>query len=279
MERAEYERMNATEDHMWWYRAAHQRLLDAWRAHPGPAAAALLDAGCGTGGLLRRLAAASGSAAPGGRAPGGAAIGGEATGGEVSGGEVSGGRGAWPVPVLVGLDVHPPALALAARKCPAALVVGSANRLPFRAASFGVIFSVDVLCHRQVDPRAALLEARRCLADGGRLIINVPAFEWMLSFHDERVHNARRFSRAGLERLLAEAGFGTVTTRYWNCLLFPLMALRRKWGPAPESGSDVADYGGLLDRLFAGLLALERAGARLGLRYPFGGSLLAVATR
>ena len=264
MERTEYERMNATEDHMWWYRAAHQRLLDAWRAHPGPAAAALLDAGCGTGGLLRRLAAASGDAA---------------SGREASGGATSGGGAAGPAPVLVGLDVHPPALALAARKCPAALVVGSANRLPFRAASFGVIFSVDVLCHRQVDPRAALLEARRCLADGGRLIINVPAFEWMLSFHDERVHNARRFSRAGLERLLAEAGFGTVTTRYWNCLLFPLMALRRKWGPAPESGRDVADYGGLLDRLFAGLLALERAGARFGLRYPFGGSLLAVATR
>ncbi|WP_332837646.1 methyltransferase domain-containing protein, partial [Neoroseomonas rubea] len=55
MEPAEYDLMDAAEERMWWYRALHARVLDALARRPGPAGA-LLDAGCGTGGLLRRLA-------------------------------------------------------------------------------------------------------------------------------------------------------------------------------------------------------------------------------
>ena len=51
MDPAEYELMDAAEDHMWWYRALHQRLIDALAGVQG----SVLDAGCGTGGLLARL--------------------------------------------------------------------------------------------------------------------------------------------------------------------------------------------------------------------------------
>src|SRR5262252_3142541 len=53
MEAAEYDRMDAVEQDMWWYRALHRRLLAAVTEVRG----ALLDAGCGTGGLLARLRA------------------------------------------------------------------------------------------------------------------------------------------------------------------------------------------------------------------------------
>ncbi len=43
---------------MWWYRAAHANVLDALGRSRAPAGSVLLDAGCGTGGLLRRLGAA-----------------------------------------------------------------------------------------------------------------------------------------------------------------------------------------------------------------------------
>jgi hypothetical protein len=70
-----------------------------------------------------------------------------------------------------------------------------------------------------------------------------------------------------------------VRSTYWNSLLFPLMVLRRKWF-APRTGqSDVGEFSGLADRLFGAIMAVERGGLRLGLRYPFGGSLLAVATK
>ena len=56
MERVEYELMARAEDRMWWYRAAHARMLLLLRQAGLQPSACLLDAGCGTGGLLRRLA-------------------------------------------------------------------------------------------------------------------------------------------------------------------------------------------------------------------------------
>ncbi len=243
MEPAEYDRMDAVEDRMWWYRAAHANMLDALLGSSPPPGSPLLDAGCGTGGLLRRLAAA----APG-RLP-------------------------------VGIDIFEPAAAVARGKSGCPVAVASANVLPFRDASLGTIFSVDVICHRNVDPATALAEARRCLMPGGSLIINVPAYQWMASFHDREVHNARRFDRPGLARLLAGAGFSRFRTTYWNSILFPLMALHRKLPARNPSRSDVGEFSPLVNSVFGGILAVERAGLRLGLRYPFGGSLLAVATK
>jgi hypothetical protein len=101
----------------------------------------------------------------------------------------------------------------------------------------------------------------------------------MASFHDREVHNARRFERANLVRLLAAAGFSGIRTTYWNSLLFPLMVLRRKLFATGRTQSDVGEFAPLSDRFFGGIMAAERAGLRLGLKYPFGGSLLAVATK
>jgi hypothetical protein len=90
-----------------------------------------------------------------------------------------------------------------------------------------LLISADVLCHANVDPALALGEAHRCLSPGGLLVLNLPAYRWMLSYHDERVRNVRRFTRRGALRLIEDAGFSPLYATYWNTLLFPLMA------PAP----------------------------------------------
>jgi SAM-dependent methyltransferase len=243
MEPAEYDRMNAVEDRMWWYRAVHAHMLDAIRRAPAPPGTPLLDAGCGTGGLLRQLAAQGD------------------------------GR------LRVGIDIMPRAAAMAQEKSGSAVAVASADRLPFRDSSLGTILSVDVICHRAVEPAVAVAEAWRCLVPGGSLIINVPAYQWLASFHDRQVHNARRFERAGLLSLLRGAGFERIRTTYWNSVLFPLMVLRRKVLAPQTEESDVGDFSPAADRFFGLIMATERTGLRLGLRYPFGGSLLAVATK
>ena len=244
MEDAEYALMDAAEEGMWWYRALHPRMVAALRQRPGPAGSALLDAGCGTGGLLRQL------------------------------------RQAQPGRPCFGLEYHPPAARRAAQKSDAPVASGDAARLPFVDAAFGALVSADVLCHRAVDQAAALAEFRRVLAPGGTLVLNLPAFDWLLSAHDRRVHNARRYTATQLRALLAGAGFERIETGYWNALLLPLMVLQRKvLARGQQDASDVAPFPPWLD---AGLHAVTRAElglSRLGLRFPAGGSVLAIASR
>jgi SAM-dependent methyltransferase len=244
VERNEYVLMDAAEDGMWWYRAAHARVLAALRARPAPPGLPLLDAGCGTGGLLRRLAAAL------------------------------------PGQDLAGLEYDPAAAARAAAKSGALVTAGDANALPFPDARFGALVSVDVLCHAGVEEGRALAEFRRVLAPGGTLVLNLPAFEWLRSAHDTRVHNARRYTAARAGALLREAGFQRVETRYWNSLLLPLMVAQRKLrARQPDAASDVAPFPPWLDATLHAATRAEAALARLGLRYPAGGSVLVVATR
>jgi SAM-dependent methyltransferase len=243
LEPVEYERMDAAEERLWWYRALHANLLDALAQGLAPRGAAILDAGCGTGGLLRRL---------GGIAPDRARF---------------------------GLDRLEPVAARARAKSGATVVVGTVDALPFGDASFGAIFSADVLYHREVDPRRAAREALRCLAPGGVLVVNVPAFGWLASYHDRRVHGARRFTRHGLRALLGDAGFASVTVRYWNSLPFPLMVVRRLRPGAAQADSDVSMPPRPVDALLGALMRVERACARLGIRFPAGGSVLAVARK
>jgi SAM-dependent methyltransferase len=243
VEPAEYDLMDSAEDGMWWYRAAHARVLDALRRRPGTRGP-LLDAGCGTGGLLRRLSQDLPELAP------------------------------------VGLDFMPQAAGRAAAKSGRPVTAGDANRLPFPEASFGAAVSIDVICHAGVEPAHALAELHRVLRPGATLVLNLPAFEWLRSAHDLRVHNARRFTREGAAALLREAGFTAVEGRYWNSLLLPLMVLQRKvLQRRPDAPSDVTEFTPWLDRSLHAVSELERwLGAR-GLPMPAGGSVLMTATR
>ena len=168
----------------------HARCAAAFcRRRPG---SPLLDAGCGTGGLLRRLAAAA------------------------------------PGRLQVGIDIFERAAAMARDKSGCAVAVASADRLPFRDDSSARSSASTSSAIAASIPPGRWPRRRRCLLPGGSLIINVPAYQWMASFHDREVHNARRFERAGLARLLTAAGFSRFRTTYWNSILFPLMVLRRK---------------------------------------------------
>jgi SAM-dependent methyltransferase len=243
VERAEYDLMDAAEDGMWWYRAAHARVLDALRERPG-AAGPLLDAGCGTGGLLRRL------------------------------------RADLPERDSVGLDYLADAARRAMEKSGRPVTAGDANILPFADASFGAAVSIDVLCHAGVTPQRALAELRRVLRPGGTLILNLPAYDWLRSAHDLRVHNARRFTRDSAARLLEGAGFTAVAGRYWNALLLPLMVLQRKvLSRRADAPSDVTEFPPWLDATLHAVSDAERRIAQLGLPMPAGGSVLMLATR
>lgn len=231
---------------MWWFAAAHANLLLLYRRAVGSAFAQrpLLDAGCGTGGLLSQLAAAD------------------------------------PGRTVIGLDADRIAAARAAEKSGRPVCAGSVNALPFADNAFGAIFSADVLCHRDVDEAAALAQFHRCLPEGGVLILNLPAYRWLLSRHDVAVANVRRYTRRRIARLLDAAGFRLFFASYWNFLLLPVMVATRKLLPAgPSATSDVRRYSAPADTLGRIATGIETALLRRGVRFPCGGSLLAVAVK
>lgn len=227
---------------MWWFRGMHANLLTAFRRRQPALSGNVLDVGCGTGGLLAKLA----RALPG-RTP-------------------------------IGLDVDPGACLLAAAKSGRPIACGSANQLPFAEGSLAAIFSADVLCHRNVDEAETLAGFHRGLARDGLLVLNLPAYQWLLSEHDHAVHNVRRYTAGRVRQLLRRAGFAKIRTTYWNSVLFPLMVARRLVGSRPSS-SDVMNFPLPVELAFRGIMRFETMLIGRGLVLPYGGSILATALK
>ncbi len=240
MEAVEYARMAAIEDQFWWFQALRRNMLN-WLPAPTLTPLRLLDAGAGTGGWLKYVAAHR------------------------------------PDIQALGVEFDGQAAVWGQERCARPFVRGTINSLPFAPASFDIITSSDVLCHAGVSEAQALAEFNTALVPGGRLFLSLPAYDWLLSEHDRAVHNSRRYTEPRLRALLAAAGFRTLRSSYWNTLLFPLMVLRRKlW---PSEGSDVSALPPLLDASFSRLAGWESAWLRAGVRLPFGGSILIEAIK
>lgn len=238
MEADEYTKMAAWEDEFWWFQA----LRDNQEVFLPQGPLTLLDAGCGTGGWLKRLSASR------------------------------------PDISRLGLEYDPGAAVIAREKSGAEIYCGSVNGMPFAPGSFDIVTSSDVLCHLAVEEGAALDEFARVLKPGGALVLNLPAYQWMLSAHDRRVHNARRYHDAGARTLLAAHGFKVERASYWNAVLFPLMAAKRLLS-SDDAGSDVARLPSPVEASFRAATRAETAVLKAGVNLPFGGSLLVLARK
>jgi SAM-dependent methyltransferase len=243
MERTEYETMAAVELRHWWYggmRAVNAALLDS--AYPGRRDLRILDAGCGAGGDALFL-----------RRYG----------------------------QVVGLDFAEEALRLGATRLPGVLARGSVMELPYADASFDLVTSFDVLYHRGVpDEGVALAEVRRVLRPGGRLLLRLPAYEWLRSRHDRQVHTRRRYTAGAARAMLAAAGLTVERSSYALSLLFPLPAAARLLERlTPDSGADSAM--GLpsapVNLALRWPMAVEAAWLSLGGSLPFGLSVVCLA--
>ncbi|HLP01785.1 MAG TPA: class I SAM-dependent methyltransferase [Opitutaceae bacterium] len=238
----EYRKLAAVEDRMWYFHALNRRLAH-WlhRALPeGPAH--VLDAGCGTGGLIAFLRSTN---------------------------------AAWR---LTGLDFMPLACTLAQERTGGTIVQGSITALPFGDATFDAVVSADVLC--QVEDRAlALREFARCVRPGGAVLVNVPAYRWLWSYHDTTCETKHRFTRPELVRLFRAAGLRPTYATYANCLPLPLFWARRKLFRPAHPTSDVQLYPAPIEVGFAALARAEFAWQRRGLASPWGSSVFVVGLR
>ena len=213
MEESEYRKLAQVEDRMWYFRGLHGLAERALGGALG-AAAQILDAGCGTGGLIRRL----GPAHPG---------------------------WAW-----TGIDLSPVACALARERTTADIRLGSVTELPFGERSFDAVVSCDVLYHVE-DDGAALREAARVLRPGGLIVVNVPAYRWLWSYHDVATHAKRRYVRGEIRAKMAAAGGRAIRRRDGVGGTGWRWAGARVWIPGAASLASVRPSCGLFPQLSA----------------------------
>jgi ubiquinone/menaquinone biosynthesis C-methylase UbiE len=241
----EHDIMRSVEDHYWWYQALRQHVAHSI-ASPRPDFA-LLDAGCGTGGMLATVHAQ------------------------------------FPRARLTGIDESQHAVELAAgRDSGAQLLRGSVHELPFPENSFDFVLSLDVWSHAGVDDALAVYETHRVLRPGGRLFLNLAAFEFLKGAHDCAVDVDRRYTRAQVRALLRGANFDIETLTYWNAAFTPPIALVR-WlsrfrGQREPARSDFRPLPPFLNAAFKRLAALELTASRHR-SLPFGTSLFAIAQK
>jgi len=149
--------------------------------------------------------------------------------------------------------------------------------LPLADGAIDVVCLLDVLEHL-ADPVAALQEARRVLSPDGRVVINVPAHEWLWSDADQFLGHVRRYTRRALRAELAAAGFEPhVLTHVFSWLVPPVWVKRRATkSHGPELGLDQTSP--LIDRVAMALTLVERQ--LVGrVTVPVGTSILCVARK
>jgi ubiquinone/menaquinone biosynthesis C-methylase UbiE len=243
MDPREYEIMYRAEQSHWWYQgmAALTRRVLEIFYAPG-SGLTILDAGCGTGGGLLFLSR-YGS--------------------------------------VTGLDISAHAVCFCAERGCTKVTRASVMALPFREKSFDLVTSFDILYFEGIHDEAALQEAARVLRPGGRLLIRVPAFDWLRGTHDAKVSTAHRYTSRELAGKLVKCGFQIEFISYANMILFPLALLKRfseRWRLAPQQDSDIAVGVGPFSCLLRSCLVLESRLIRFW-RLPFGLSVVAMAKK
>jgi SAM-dependent methyltransferase len=179
-----------------------------------------------------------------------------------------------------GVDASAEAVSLARRRGHQ-VHTGAVEAMPFADGSFDVITCLDVIEHTP-DDRATLAELLRVTREGGLLIVTVPAYQALWSWHDEANRHFRRYDRASLRAAAQAAGWQIVRDTYFNTLLLaPAAALRiaqrhRRHRPVR---SELYLTPSRLNGLFEQPMRLESRFLAHGGRLPCGLSLLAVLRR
>ncbi len=233
-----YIEMAEVQDAHWWFKGRREILESVIGRLPLPESPRILEIGAGTGGNLTMLSQF----------------------GSVKASE---------------MDDY--ALSIARQRTPGQIDIRQGHlpdEIPFND-EFDLVCLFDVLEHveRDIDSLKAI---RRMVSTDGCLLLTVPAYSWLWSAHDERLHHVRRYTAGELKRKARETGWTVRRITYFNTLLFPLAVVARvtdKIIPSQEpvgTGMPSPIVNSVLYRVFSMEKALLRA-----FNFPFGVSLMA----
>tara|TARA_A100001015_G_scaffold280197_1_gene342133 strand:+ start:2958 stop:3692 length:735 start_codon:yes stop_codon:yes gene_type:complete len=89
--------------------------------------------------------------------------------------------------------------------------------------TFDLICMLDVLEHIE-DDFETLCIIKEKLNATGKLVITVPAYQWLWSQHDVVAQHYRRYNRKSLTEVITQSGLKVKYMTYFNTFLFPVVA-------------------------------------------------------
>ncbi len=237
-----FERLIHLEGRNFWFRSRNHIILWAFRKY-FPKAASFFEIGCGNGFVLRAFE----QGLPGIR--------------------------------LTGSELHVQGLSFTRKRLEKAdLYQMDAKSLPFQE-EFDAAGAFDVVEHIVEDERV-LAQMYGVVVSGGGILLTVPQHPFLWSYGDEFSLHVRRYTAKELKQKVERAGFRVLDSISFVSFLLPLMVLSRlrekkeNYDPKRE-----LQLNPMLNFIFEKILSFERALIRLGLRFPWGGSLLLVARK
>lgn len=248
--RQEYEAMNACEKELWWYKNLHNNVLKALEKKFGAnKEIKIIDAGCGTGGLMEFLALKGYT--------------------NVSGIDLS--SDAIEFCKLKGLNVEEKDILNVSQ--------GVSEE------SFDALISNDILCYfsESYNQMEVISQFYKILKPSGICILNLPALKVFFGTHDIAVGIRHRFGFHETKEMITSVGFSINSMFFWPFLVSPLILFVRIWQrisnsifPKENIVSDVSIPSSLINRILFKLTFLE---ARLPFRRFFGSSLFIIAEK
>jgi len=187
----EYVKMAEVEDDLWWYRCLHGLVRMSIEKHFKDSDIKIVDAGCGTGGMMRYLSDRGYR--------------------KIQGFDIS--EHAIRICSASGLDVFRDDIGKFA--------------LHFPPESLNVIICNDIFCYLdEKERRDRINDFASSLRSGGIVLMNLPAYDFFGGIHDLAVGIKHRFNRNDVAGMF-DGGMFHVKSILWPCAISPLIYVVR----------------------------------------------------
>lgn len=183
---------------------------------------------------------------------------------------------------IKGIDINKRAIEICKQKGIKDVQIADGQETGFKDQQFDIVIASDILEHIQ-DEDKALFEWHRILKQGGKLIIFVPAFNFLWSHHDELNRHYRRYSKLGLVKALIKNGFIVERASFWNfSLFFPASLVRlsqKLFSNGKNEEGQLNEITPFMNKILENILKLENKLLSGGINLAVGISIFAIARK
>ena len=237
-----YDKLVEMESGHWWFRSRNKLLLWVLKKHVARINS-FLEIGCGTGFVIQAI------------------------------------QEHYPQTVLCGSDYFEEGLVHARKRMPSINFTQQDARKMDEEELYDVIGAFDVIEHINED-ELVLSNLSHALKSRGTLLVTVPQHRWLWSAVDEYSGHVRRYTRLELIDKVTQSGLTVEYVTSFVSLLVPLMWLSRlSASNANYNSMDEFRIPNWLNSLLEMIMSFELGLLKIGMRLPFGGSLLLLASK